>query len=145
MISATALGSVSAWSAEARAMCCRPARCESLAIFARRGLEYANKSSSHLFFTTVPAIVGNRFDAIVRFFEAPPGCIQADRLHRLGRRATALFCIDPSEVSRTHTRPFGQRLDAQVRGQVFCDPTLQLGELVGFRISLARKQRTVLR
>src|SRR5262245_39090216 len=81
----------------------QPARCESLAIFARRGLEYANEGRSHLFFTTVPAIVGNRFDAIVRFFETPPGCIQADRLHRLGRRATAFFCIDSGEVSRTHT------------------------------------------
>src|SRR5664280_3453962 len=51
---------------------------EALPIISRRYLQRAHEGRTHLFLAGIAASLGDHFDAIIRFLQAPAGSIQAD-------------------------------------------------------------------
>src|SRR5439155_9770165 len=48
------------------------------------------------------ALAGNRFHAVVTFFQSPASCFDAQAFHKLRRRGLHLLGEDPREITRAH-------------------------------------------
>ena len=86
---------------------------EMATILARCNFQCALKNIAHRIDVSKAAFAGNRFHAVVTFFEPPASGFDAQAFHELRGRGLHFFGEDPGEIARTHRDPVRQNGDGE--------------------------------
>src|SRR4029077_15618861 len=101
---------------------------EMATILARCNFQCAMKNVAHRIDVSKAALAGNRFHAVVTFFESPASGFDAQAFYELRGRGLHFFGEDPGEIARTHRDSMRQHRHRERFVQIVEHPRLEFAQ-----------------